>query len=36
MAAAVHRADLILAHRVTRLASDLVRRHRPLVVLRHA
>ena len=32
----VHDADLKLARSVTRLGSDLVRRHRPRVVDRHA
>ena len=32
----VYEADLILAQSVTRLGSDLVRRHRPRVVDRHA
>ena len=36
LAMAVHVADLKLAHSVTRLGSDLVRRHRPRVVDRHA
>ena len=36
LALVVHHADLILAQSVTRLGSDLVRRHRPRVVDRHA
>ena len=36
LAIVVHGADLILAHHVTPLATDLVRRHRPRVVDRHA
>ena len=35
-ALAVHAADLKLAQSVTRLGSDLKRRHRPRVVDRHA
>ena len=35
-ALAVHEPDLILAQSVTRLATHLVRRHRPRVIDRHA
>ena len=35
-ALAVHHADLILAQSVTPLATDLIRRHRPRVIPRHA
>ena len=35
-ALAIHGAELMLAQSVTRLGSDLVRRHRPWVVDRHA